>query len=153
MRSVWSTILGTTISVLFATAIIAGAEPRTPKAGRIFYDCSDCPVMVVIPPGSFLMGSSMEETQRDIAAMPSDENETDKLSLANEHPQHPVTIGRAFGMGRYPVTRGEFAAFVQEASYTPSRGCALYTDRGYITRSNADWLRGLAKLIAIPLSV
>ena len=139
MRGVWSTILGIMVGVFFAAAITAGAEPRSLKAGQVFYDCSGCPVMVAVPAGSFLMGSSVAETERDITAMPSDETETDKLSLASEHPQHAVTIGHSFAMARYLVTRGEFAAFVQESGYVPSRGCMRYLDRRYSRGSSADW--------------
>ena len=35
-----------------------------------------------------------------------------------EGPQHKVTIAKPFAVGRFPVTRGEFAAFVKETGYT-----------------------------------
>ena len=33
------------------------SEPQVVKPGAVFKDCDDCPEMVVIPAGSFLMGS------------------------------------------------------------------------------------------------
>ncbi len=67
-------------------------------SGTTFRDCADCPQMVVVPAGSFTMGSSSSEPGR----------------LDNEGPQHEVTIGYAFAAGRYPVTRDEYARFVAE---------------------------------------
>lgn len=126
--------------LLFLLILIYSAVAfKTAQSGQFFYDCADCPVMVVIPVGTFLMGSSMAETQRDIAAMPSDENETDKLSFASEHPQHTVTFDQSFAMGRYLVTRGEFAAFVRETGYAGSRDCILYADH-YRNSPGANWV-------------
>jgi formylglycine-generating enzyme required for sulfatase activity len=54
--------------------------------------------MVVIPPGKFTIGSSTSERGRG----------------SDENPQQKVTIAYALGVGKYPVTRGEFAAFVKD---------------------------------------
>ena len=35
-----------------------------------------------------------------------------------EGPQHKVTIAKPFAVGRFPVTRGEFAAFVKETGHS-----------------------------------
>jgi|GEM_PF-4036682 len=63
------------------------------KAGMVFRDCPDCPEMVIIPSGSFLMGSPA-----------SDKNGSDK----SERPQHRVTIGRPIALGKYEVTQAEW---------------------------------------------
>jgi formylglycine-generating enzyme required for sulfatase activity len=47
-----------------------------------------CPEMVVIPPGTFMMGSAPD----------------DKQAKDNEHPQHEVTIGERFAVSRFEVT-------------------------------------------------
>ena len=72
-------------------AVPAKAAERTPKAGATFKDCAKCPEMVVIPGGTFLMGS------------PPGEKEHNKF----EGPQHRVKVGR-FAMGRYEVTFAEW---------------------------------------------
>ena len=61
--------------------------------GRTFRDCDTCPVMVVLPAGSFLMGS--------------DEGDAD------ERPLHRVAIEKPFAVGKYEITLGQFAAFVR----------------------------------------
>ena len=63
-------------------------------AGKQFRDCADCPQMVVIPAGSFTMGSPPNERRRS----------------HNEGPQHRVTIPRPFAVGRYEVTFAQWNA-------------------------------------------
>jgi formylglycine-generating enzyme required for sulfatase activity len=65
--------------------------------GQTFRDCATCPELVVVPAGSFTMGSP--------------ENEADRSS--DEGPQHTVTFTRPFAMGKYEVTYGEFLSFVK----------------------------------------
>ncbi len=79
-------------------------------AGRSFRDCNVCPEMVVIPAGSFTMGSPASEPQRD----------------ADEGPQHEVRISRSFAAGTYEVTFDEWDACVRE------NGCSNRAeDRGW----------------------
>ncbi len=69
-----------------------GAYP--PPAGVRFRDCTDCPVMVVVPAGSFDMGSPSHEEGRD----------------EDEGPVHRVRISEPFAVGVYEVTFSEWAA-------------------------------------------
>ena len=46
--------------LLGATAALAGAQ----EVGEVFRDCEVCPEMVVVPPGSFMMGSPASEEGR-----------------------------------------------------------------------------------------
>jgi formylglycine-generating enzyme required for sulfatase activity len=62
------------------------------------------PELVVIPMGSFQMGSP--------------DNEADRKS--NEGPRRTVTIRRGFAMARNETTVAEFRAFVQATGYTPT---------------------------------
>jgi formylglycine-generating enzyme required for sulfatase activity len=52
-----------------------------------------------VPAGEFLMGSPDGQGQE------------------YEHPQHKVTIKKAFAVGIAPATRGEFASFVEATNY------------------------------------
>jgi formylglycine-generating enzyme required for sulfatase activity len=85
---------------------VAVAAPPAPPAGRSFRDCTDCPEMVVVPSGSFTMGSPPGEQGR----------------WDDEGPQHVVTISRPFAVGKFHVTRDQYAVFVRETAYTHS-GC------------------------------
>ncbi|MFM1815240.1 MAG: hypothetical protein RLZ98_1935, partial [Pseudomonadota bacterium] len=58
------------------------------RAGRVFRDCASCPEMVVVPAGSFMMGSPEKEEGR----------------YNDEGPQRRVTIAKPFAVGKYEVT-------------------------------------------------
>jgi formylglycine-generating enzyme required for sulfatase activity len=60
------------------------APPRT------FRDCSDCPEMVELPRGRFMMGSAEGD--------------------ADEKPQHEVLIAKPFAVGKFEVTFAEWGA-------------------------------------------
>jgi formylglycine-generating enzyme required for sulfatase activity len=57
--------------------------------------------LVWIPPGEFMMGSPSSEKGRD----------------DDEGPVHRVKISKGFWMGQTEVTRGQFAAFIEESRY------------------------------------
>jgi formylglycine-generating enzyme required for sulfatase activity len=65
----------------------AAPLPTVDRKGQAFQDCANCPVVVRIPGGSFTMG----QAKGDPSAAP----------------QHTVTV-RAFAIGQYPVTVGEW---------------------------------------------
>jgi formylglycine-generating enzyme required for sulfatase activity len=73
--------------------------------------------MVVVPAGSFMMGSTQAE--RDWAVTMGGEPEW----YEREKPRHRVTIATSFAVGRHEVTRGTFAAFVTESGYSTETGC------------------------------
>ena len=97
-------------------AASAGAAAMNRSPGSVFRDCPACPEMVVIPAGSFTMGSSAAEKHWATSHGGSVE------AVADEAPQHVVTL-RTFALSRYLVTRGEYAAFVRETGYPPGDGC------------------------------
>ena len=74
------------------------------KPGNTFKDCDNCPEMVVVPAGKFMMGSSADEPKR----------------YNDEGPQHQVTISRPFAVGKYAVTCGQFEAFIDDTRYGTS---------------------------------
>jgi formylglycine-generating enzyme required for sulfatase activity len=54
-------ILALACSFTASTLALAQSKAAPRAAGSVFRDCPDCPEMVVIPAGSFTMGSSAEE--------------------------------------------------------------------------------------------
>ena len=90
------------ISIALAGVAVADPQEGALQPGQTFRDCSDCPDMVVIPAGSFLMGSSAEETARDLDAVePRDEFKFAQASTAFEHLELSVSINRPFASGKY----------------------------------------------------
>ena len=72
-------------------------------------DCPECPEMVVVPAGSYRMGS------RD--------------GYPDEEPVHKVTIGAPFAVGRYEVTFAEWDACVRSGGCP--QGERIAKDRGW----------------------
>jgi formylglycine-generating enzyme required for sulfatase activity len=105
------------VTVVFAAGAHAASHH---KPGALFRDCRECPEMVVVPAGHFTMGSSAAEKSWAAA------NGGSADAVADEAPQHTVTLP-SFALGKYDVTRGEYAAFVREAGYPAGDGCGLAT--------------------------
>jgi formylglycine-generating enzyme required for sulfatase activity len=82
---------------------VAGLE-RCLKPGDTFRDCNDCPEMVVIPAGSFMMGSPTTEPGR----------------LRHEGPQHRRAIEKPIAISKFEITFGEWQACIS------GQGCAGY---------------------------
>jgi formylglycine-generating enzyme required for sulfatase activity len=81
------------------TSAVRDTPIPDPKTGQAFIDCAVCPSMMVVPAGSFTMGSTKSE---------------DGWAWG---PRREVTIGLDFAVGRYEVTWAEWNACVAD------RGC------------------------------
>ncbi|MEY4752899.1 MAG: hypothetical protein RJA44_574, partial [Pseudomonadota bacterium] len=66
------------------------------KAGQTIKDCDVCPELVLLPRGSFMMGSPDSEPGRS----------------KDEGPVHRVTIDHDLAVGRYEVTQGQWQALM-----------------------------------------
>jgi formylglycine-generating enzyme required for sulfatase activity len=87
--------------VSFADADLTGAIGLF---GYRLRDFDAAPEMIVVPADEFLMGS--RDGEGDDA----------------EHPQHKVTIKSPFAVSIAPITRSEFAAFIEATHYKIKRG-------------------------------
>lgn len=94
--------------------MLAVCTAQAQESGTVIKDCDICPEVVVVPPGSFKMGSDSAEPVRP--------NEIRRY----EGPERTVTISRAFGVGRFEVTNEQFAAFVKDTGYISLEGCFLW---------------------------
>jgi DNA-binding winged helix-turn-helix (wHTH) protein len=82
-------------------------SPSKPRAS--FKDCDDCPEMVVLPRGEFVMGSPVYEFGRKT------------YEAAARH----VTIVKPFAIGRFEITVEQFSAYVLETGFEPQRTCQV----------------------------
>src|SRR5262245_41142786 len=81
----------------FAQLVLKPEEERALKPGESFRECEkDCPKMIVVPAGEFMMGSPVDEKGR----------------WPNEGPQHRVTIASRFAVSVYDVTFDDWEACV-----------------------------------------
>jgi formylglycine-generating enzyme required for sulfatase activity len=110
---------------------VANVDPYVlgPEAERVlkplasFRECAkDCPEMLVIPAGSFMMGSPASETGR----------------LPREGPQHEVTIAKPFAVSKFEVTWDEWGACVKYGDCAQNISDSAW---GYGTRPviNVTW--------------
>lgn len=70
--------------------------------------------MVVVPAGSFMMGSPSHE----------------QGPFEEEGPVHQVRIARPFAVGVYEVTVSQFGRFVEETGHATGDSCHLWTGKG-----------------------
>ena len=87
-----------------------GTRPQTPPPSglKTFKDCDECPEMVVIPSGKFLMGSK-------------DDPFADPQPHRNEYPQRELNVN-SFSIGRYEVTQEQWYFITGELpSYSKGR--------------------------------
>jgi formylglycine-generating enzyme required for sulfatase activity len=87
----------------------------------VFKECDNCPEMVVVPAGSFVMGSPENEPVRS----------------NDEGPQHLVTFGRSFSAGKFAVTFDEWDSCVADG------GCNAYRP------DDSGWGRGRRPVINV----
>ena len=105
MKSLFGLLL--TLSVVsLCECIPAWAGEELLKPGQSsFKDCAtDCPEMVVIPAGSFTMGSPQTEPGHQLT----------------EEPQHIVTIAKSFSASKFEVTFAEWDACAAHGDCTPN---------------------------------
>ena len=111
-----------------------GAAPA-PLQG--FKDCSDCPEMVVMPAGSFMMGANEHDAMaiyptNGWGLSPKEAKRQAKQVVGkfpvptDELPRHQVNIGYSFAIGRFEVTVDQFDAFVQATGWKLPDRCFTY---------------------------
>ena len=105
------------------TVVDVAVAHRDPSVRRalVFQDCSDCPEMVVVPGGSYMMGSPADEEERS----------------GDEGPRHRVMVPRPIAVGKYEITFGEWDACVAGG------GCGGYRP------GDAGWGRGRRPVVNV----
>jgi len=102
---------------------LSATEECALKPQDVFRECDKCPEMVVVPAGSFTMGSPESEKDRS----------------KDEGPQHRVTFARHFAVGRFAVTFDEWDACVADGGCNGYRPSDQGWGRGRHPVINASW--------------
>src|SRR5690349_13523696 len=97
---------------LVATSALAADKQAALAPGKTFKDCRDCPEMVVIPPGTFVMGTAADAKEVDPSRF--------------ETPQQEIKIAYKFALGRTEVTRGQYKQFVKETGHQTKHQCRVF---------------------------
>lgn len=109
-------------SAALAALLGAGcAMTPGPRSGEALRDCADCPELVVVPRGEFLMGAEGGEPGRP------------------EGPVRRVRIDYALAVGRYEVTQAQYARFVADTGRPTRGGCRVWQAGAWAYPEDADW--------------
>jgi formylglycine-generating enzyme required for sulfatase activity len=111
------------------TMPLSSAEEQKLKPLDRFKECDICPEMVVVPAGTFTMGSLETEEGHFVSGF---------KNYSAEGPQHQVTFARPFAVGRFALTFDEWDACVNEG------GCSTSTPI-----SDHGWGRGQRPVIGL----
>lgn len=97
-----------------------GIQPLAPEIEQAlkprdsFRECDTCPEMVVVPKGSFVMGTPASEPERE----------------SGEDPQHKVTIRQPFAVGRFTISFDEWDACLADGGCDGFKGTEFGYGRG-----------------------
>lgn len=100
------------VSVTIAALLSASGALAQTAGPRVFRDCRDCPEMIAVPAGDFLMGSPESEYGRD----------------ADEGPQRRVVVP-AFALAKYELSDTDVAPCIAAGR---CRSWATYEDYRYV---------------------
>ena len=108
--------------VLTLSSMHTAMAAERPRTGKTFKDCRDCPEMVVLPPGDFLMGRDGGEQDR------------------YEGPVRRVSIDYPFAAGRFEVTNAQYRRFVDATGHrTAGSGCNAFFGNTVEPLPNTNW--------------
>lgn len=118
----WFTVMRPYMLASVRPYVLTAEAERALKPGETFRECAnDCSEMIVIPAGSFTMGSPA----------------TEEGAIIHEDPQHSVTIAKPFAVSKFDLTFADWDACVSVG------GCPQITDggsgRGTKPVINASW--------------
>jgi formylglycine-generating enzyme required for sulfatase activity len=106
-----------------SAAPLSAAEECSLKPRDTFKECVNCPEMVVVPAGSFTMGSPASEKGR----------------AEDEGPQHTVTLRGPFAVGKFALTMDEWDACVAESGCNGYKPLDEGWGRGRRPVINVSW--------------
>ena len=111
-----------------ALVLAPSAQASGQNAGEVFQDCEACPMMIVLPAGTYLMGSPVSESAVSGEGTP-----------GYERPQHRVTIPGPFAVGVYEVAFAEWDVCVQAGGCEGYRPVDEGWGRGWHPVINVNW--------------
>jgi len=95
-----------------------------------FTDCPDCPEMIALSAGIYLMGA--ERAESVAFGLP-------PYFQPREQPRHEVTITTPFAISKYEITQRQFTAFAQATGYNPTPGCWAFIGTEWIWDEERSW--------------
>ncbi|MDZ4251758.1 MAG: SUMF1/EgtB/PvdO family nonheme iron enzyme [Sulfuritalea sp.] len=103
--------------------LAAATGAAVPSPGTMIQDCAECPELVAAPAGEYTMGSGPKERMRE----------------PDEEPAHRVRIAASIAVGKFEVTRAQYAAFVKESGREHKPGCNSTRGGFFHKNPKATW--------------
>jgi formylglycine-generating enzyme len=130
------------MSIVFVSMLVAGCMINS--TNQSYRDCENCPLVIDINGGRFLMGTAIVDRLID--------PRTGKPAT-NDGPQHEVTIAN-FSMAIHEVTIEDFARFIAATKYETSAKCMEFSKpAGFSINSDTRWdTPGLSQSRNAPVS-
>jgi formylglycine-generating enzyme required for sulfatase activity len=127
LATIFLSVVSGATYLLGSTSSLIGARhlPNAPRPS--FQDCETCPEMVVLPAGTFLMGSPASEIGH----------------LDVEGPPRRVVISKRIAIGKYEVTVDQMSVFMAETGMAVGNSCRVVADP---SRTVAIWSEPEASL-------
>ena len=131
-----------TLLLVFFSLGSASSHPvnghNSSRVGASFRDCLKCPELVVIPKGSFNMGSDYRESATNIepGLVTVD---ISILAASDIAPAHSVNIAKPIAVGKYSVTYGEWDVCVADGGCGGYRPKASPWGRGRMPVAHVTW--------------
>ncbi len=119
----WYTVLRPYMMTEFRSHVLSPEAERALKPKDSFRECAkDCPEMVVVPAGKFMMGTAM----------------TEKGWNVGEAPKHEVTIGKPLAVSKFEVTFDDWDVCVAYGGCDPQTNDSGH-GRGRRPVINVSW--------------
>jgi len=114
---------GFLLSICFLIGFVNSgfAADHIRSAGESFKDCEDCPEMIVIPPGVFMMGYE------------------GGIEGRYEGPPRRVKIDYSFSLGKMEITFLQYSQFVDDTGYQSGSECAIWNGETWFHTPGKDW--------------
>jgi len=141
----FSTVTSTPEPTLTDTPISTQTFTPTPEIGHTQVSPKDGMMLVFVPEGDFLMGSTQLEIDALVDSCVEEENKRSDCEgiYQNEFPQHTVALD-AYWIDQTEVTNGMFSIFVESTGYQTdaeaSGGSIGYQDGNWVRIDGANWM-------------
>lgn len=100
----------------------------------VFRDCAQCPEMKMLPAGTFTMGAPADQ----VNTLPW----TRQISGARilwESPEKKITFTKPFAIGRFEVTRDQYAEFIKATRHKTSPHCVVWAGDWDTSANGKTW--------------
>lgn len=137
-RQIWLLLLllsvftnGHTVSLQVNKTSAADTKnrPRPVKTSKgqptpdTYRDCANCPEMVLVPSGTFMMGSAS----------------SDQEGQDYEKPRHELKVAQ-FALGKFEISKSQFSEFIDATGYKTGDSCWTMEDGKGEMRNQRNWL-------------